>query len=511
MCAPGGRDSGGLASQGSGLLHAQSSTIMLPTGHEGSDAEDMYDAEEEGDAVSFFSAQSHLGGGGGGSLPRFSDLPASAQTSTLDLLLITGRHAPAEGATGRSGTVGDAPAETPECGSQAAAVGFTTSTQAAARMQLQHSSVLCSDLLVRLHTEGWGVAAACLKQYAAAAATPVSAGEGAGGRGDEEPLRQPPRDAAGPTRRIDCSSWLIEVVATGGTGATTLPQAGRPLPPRTHPVRILLCRKSTACLPDSPDQVAHDMSFRTAEMCRGADAGSSTEVPSVSLEGAAWARLQGRRLLQAHLPSLLLRCSLVDPDYDIGVKATARQLGALLGVADVALTMPGALPLRPAQMRECRHTYAHCRRTARVTARFHSRLRKPGCHDVATAMLMGMHPTRHSHRQAKFRWGGADELLQLPLTLTIERISVWAHATRIFVAAAFVGAVQTALAPPATRTLPSESPPPAQEQEQLHLPAPPLNSASARKTPPQRSQTLRPTIASKVLCQASKKQPFRAV
>lgn len=345
LCAPGGRDSGGLASQGSGLLHAQSSTIMLPTGHEGSDADDMFDAEEDGDAMSFFSAQSHLGGGGS-SLPRFSDLPASAQTSTLDLLLITGRHAPAGGAARPSGMGGASPGGTRDYSSQAAAVGFTTTAQAAARMQLQHSSVLCSDILVRLYTEGWGVAAACWKQYAAAAAAPASGGGGAG-HCDADPPRQPPRDAAGPTHRIECSTWLIEVVATGGTGATAPSGSAAPASSQASGVHLTMpaCCQGACHASRTELQVAHDMSSRIAQTCGGSDAGSSREVPSVSLEGTAWARLQGGRLLQARLPALLLRCSLVDPDYDIGVSATARELGALLGVADVALTMPGVLPL----------------------------------------------------------------------------------------------------------------------------------------------------------------------
>lgn len=53
-------------------------------------------------------------------------------------------------------------------------------------------------------------------------------------------------------------------------------------------------------------------------------------------------RLQGGRLVRAHLPSLLISCSLVEPDYDIGVKAAGHQLGALLGLSHLTLEVPGA-------------------------------------------------------------------------------------------------------------------------------------------------------------------------
>lgn len=227
----GGPGSGVLGSHGSGLLHAQSSTIMLPTGRDGSDGEeDMFDAEE--DAMSFFSAQSHLASSGAsGPLPRFSDLPASAQTSTLDLLLITSRHAPNQptaSQTRRSSTGGAHRGQSLEGGRPMAAVTFDSTVQPTMRMRLQHTAVSCADLLVRLYTEGWSVTAACLQQYAAAAAPPGSQGSDAGSEDSGAGGHQAPRDAAGPTHTIDCTSWLIEVVATGGTGSSlTLPELKR--------------------------------------------------------------------------------------------------------------------------------------------------------------------------------------------------------------------------------------------------------------------------------------------
>ncbi len=143
----------------------------------------------------------------------------------------------------------------------------------------------------------------------------------------------------------------------------------------------------------------------------------------------------------------------------------------------------------------------HFCQTAKVTARVHSWLRHLDRHDVANCYADTHAPHTSQSLSSRLPLRGADELLKSPLSLTIERISVWAHASRMFVASAFVGALQTALALPATRNLPPESPPPAKEQP--HLPAPPLNAVSPRKAPPHRSHSPRPTIAPKVLRQAS--------
>lgn len=227
----GGGGYGGLGSYGSvgsGLLHAQSSTINLAA-QDGEGSEDFFDLED--DAASFFSATSNLfGGGGSGSgsdqLPRFSDLPNSAETSTLDLLLLTGRDAPADAAeaeaaaaaahdesSGRAAGAGKAPPLRPLSLSFAGGTALPGSP-----LQLRRSRVLCSGLLLRAYTEGWGVAAACVRRYLAALEAAQPAGQQAEAEEISGDLNPEPTDLAAPVLDVQLEGWLLEVVATGGTG-----------------------------------------------------------------------------------------------------------------------------------------------------------------------------------------------------------------------------------------------------------------------------------------------------
>lgn len=53
----------------------------------------------------------------------------------------------------------------------------------------------------------------------------------------------------------------------------------------------------------------------------------------------------------------------------------------------------------------------------------------------------------------------------------MERISVWAHASKVFVVAAFAAALQAALSPPTTQQLPPDSPAAPQLQAAAASPA----------------------------------------
>jgi len=92
-------------------------------------------------------------------------------------------------------------------------------------------------------------------------------------------------------------------------------------------------------------------------------------------------------------------------------------------------------------------------------------------------------------------WCVAGEALQSSATLTVGRVSVWAHASKIFVAAAFVAALQAALAPPAAQQqlLPGspEVPSPQKQQQQQQQPGPP---AHAPRSPVRLSRSLRASI-----------------
>lgn len=237
----------GYGGSGSGLLHAQSSTINLSAGQPVSSGDDFYDIED--DAASYFSATSNLlsSGGGQGELPPFSHLPNSAETSTLDLLLVThrgdatssadGTFSNADGSTAAAGSGQDS-----SCVTETAAGNTPLSSGPAARqetegqvqhlavafdggsglpgtgLQLRRSRVACAGLLLRAYTEGWWIAVACVQQYYAVV-------QGAIAKQQQEAAVADTADGAaavdiaGPSLELDFSSWLLEVVATGGTGA----------------------------------------------------------------------------------------------------------------------------------------------------------------------------------------------------------------------------------------------------------------------------------------------------
>ena len=230
----------GYGSSGSGLLHAQSSTINLSAGQPASSGDDFYDIED--DAASYFSATSNLlsSGGGQGELPPFSHLPNSAETSTLDLLLVThrgdgtssadGTFAAASSGQDPSSAGNVAAGDTPQSPGSAAQQGGEGQVQHLAvafdggytlpgtGLQLQRSRVACAGLLLRAYTEGWWIAVACVQQYYAVV-------QGATAKQQQEAAVADTADGgaavdiAGPSLELDFSSWLLEVVATGGTGA----------------------------------------------------------------------------------------------------------------------------------------------------------------------------------------------------------------------------------------------------------------------------------------------------
>jgi hypothetical protein len=230
----------GYGGSGSGLLHAQSSTINLSAGQLASSGDDFYDIED--DAASYFSATSNLlssGGGGQGELPPFSHLPNSAETSTLDLLLVTRRGDGISSADGTSAaaasgqapsTAGDlAAGNTPQTTSAAQQQGGSHAQHLAVTveggyalpgtgLQLRRSRLACAGMLLRAYTEGWWIAVACVQQYYAVVQGAIAKQQQEAAVADTADGKAAV-DIAGPSLELDSSSWLLEVVATGGTGA----------------------------------------------------------------------------------------------------------------------------------------------------------------------------------------------------------------------------------------------------------------------------------------------------
>ena len=198
--------SGRVGVQASGLLHAQSSTINL-SGMESED-DTFFEAEDMDDAASFFSAHSRLPSSpGSNSLPRFSDLPGSAESSTLDLLLVTSRGRDA--ARNSNGPAGD--------GDETACVSMVASASLpGSSLPLWRSQIACTGLLLRAYTEGWGVAAACLHQCAAVIQAQRHAKAPDASAEDQQAAA--PVDVAAPVIEVDCSSWTVQLVATGDEG-----------------------------------------------------------------------------------------------------------------------------------------------------------------------------------------------------------------------------------------------------------------------------------------------------
>ena len=231
----------GYGGSGSGLLHAQSSTINLSAGQPASSGDDFYDIED--DAASYFSATSNLlssGGGGQGELPPFSHLPNSAETSTLDLLLVTRRGDGTSSADGTSAaaasgqdpsstgetTAGNTP-QSPGPAAQQGSGGYAQHLAVAFHsgyalpgtgLQLRRSRVACAGLLLRAYTEGWWIAVACVQQYYAVVQGAIAKQQQEAVVADTADC-EAALDVAGPSLELDFSSWLLEVVATGGTGA----------------------------------------------------------------------------------------------------------------------------------------------------------------------------------------------------------------------------------------------------------------------------------------------------
>lgn len=213
---------GQAGSQAGGLLHTQSSTIMLPAGRRGSDSEDdMFDAEE--DAASFFSARSSLDSGGGdsssGRTSLFSALPGSTETSTLDVLLVKGR--PMTQSKGHSSSDGDG------LGPKAAVQFCTRASPLRPREQPAVTSVCCASLAVRAYTQGWPGVAACLQRYVAAATAATSLIHGSTGNVDEAQgatlaeRGEGIRNETASVLDVCCTGWLLEVTATGSGGESS--------------------------------------------------------------------------------------------------------------------------------------------------------------------------------------------------------------------------------------------------------------------------------------------------
>jgi hypothetical protein len=229
----------GYGGSGSGLLHAQSSTINLSVGQQ-ANSDDFFDIED--DAASFFSATSHLlsNSGGQSELPRFADLPNSTETSTMDLLLVARRCDGSYTADGSSAAAGPAQASPSAADSVASSmppVAASTASHASkghaqqltigfdggyalpgVGLQLRRNRVVCAGLLLRAYTEGWGIANACMQQYMAVAHSAIHKQQQDADVTITED-KAAALDAAGPTLELDLSGWLLEVVATGGTGA----------------------------------------------------------------------------------------------------------------------------------------------------------------------------------------------------------------------------------------------------------------------------------------------------
>ena len=233
----------GYGGSGSGLLHAQSSTINLSVGQQ-ANSDDYFDIED--DAASFFSATSHLlsNSGGQSELPRFADLPNSTETSTMDLLLVACRSDggcaaddnPAPGPGQASPSPADSlassmpptsafPASTAsKVHAQQLTIGFDGGyALPGTGLQLRRSRVVCAGLLLRAYTEGWGIAVACVQQYVAVSHSAILKQQQQADPTDADD-KEAVLDTAGPTLQLDISGWLLEVVATGGAGAcrTTL-------------------------------------------------------------------------------------------------------------------------------------------------------------------------------------------------------------------------------------------------------------------------------------------------
>lgn len=348
-----GYSSGGLGygGFGSGLLHAQSSTINLSSGQEaGSD--DFFDIED--DAASFFSATSNLlsTSGGGSELLRFADLPNSAETSTLDLLLITGQGGESalasatEAAGSRQSSTGAASSSrcgvlaTPKSeGSQPAhgqpqPLALTLDGGLAlpgSGLQLRRSRMVCAGLLLRAYTEGWGIAVACVQQYVAAieAARPPAPQQEAPGAAASDSATAV--DVAAPMLELDLSGWLLEVVATGGTGSDA---AAMP-------------RQACLCSWEVLDRDGHDLTPGLSGHIQGlignlhSPAGPATPAPALSLELAAAVALRGGLLASLRVPAAVVHAALAEPDFDIARCTTAEPLGALVGLAGLSIEVAG--------------------------------------------------------------------------------------------------------------------------------------------------------------------------